>query len=64
MEGEVGDIPGSIKDSMKDFGLEGLAEHHSSMPYVQAGFQSSMRVPGQPFVKVEPKVADLVFFPN
>jgi hypothetical protein len=24
MEGEVGDIPGSIKDSTKDFGLEGL----------------------------------------
>jgi hypothetical protein len=24
MEGEVGDIPGSVKDSTKDFGLEGL----------------------------------------
>jgi hypothetical protein len=24
MEDEVGDIPGSVKDSTKDFGLEGL----------------------------------------
>jgi hypothetical protein len=24
MEGEVGDIPGSVKGSTKDFGLEGL----------------------------------------
>jgi hypothetical protein len=39
MEGEVGDIPGSVKDSTKDFGLEGLAEPHSSMPYAQVGFR-------------------------
>jgi hypothetical protein len=26
MEGEVGDVPGSAKDSTKDFGLEGLNE--------------------------------------
>jgi hypothetical protein len=24
MEGEVGDIPGRVKDSTKDFGLKGL----------------------------------------
>jgi hypothetical protein len=37
--GEVGDIPGSVKDSTKDLGLEVLAEPHSSMPYVQVGFR-------------------------
>jgi hypothetical protein len=39
MEGEVGDILWSVKDSTKDFGLEGLAEPHSSMPHVQVGFR-------------------------
>jgi hypothetical protein len=29
MEGEVGDIPGSVKNSTKDFGLEGLAEPYT-----------------------------------
>jgi hypothetical protein len=41
MEGEIRDLPGSVKDSSKDFGLEGLraildgyAEPHSAMSYV------------------------------
>jgi hypothetical protein len=41
---DIGDIPGSVKDSTTDFGLEGLdacnrlAKPHSSMRYVQVGF--------------------------